>query len=65
MVTIFRLPFDEEISTQEGLRTYCKPTSRFFANKIIDHVDDLARRFIASASMVVMATRRADGGRIP
>lgn len=29
---------------------------------MIDHVDDLARRFIAASAMVVLATRREDGG---
>lgn len=32
------------------------------AAKVIDHVDDLARRFIETSPFVAMATRRADGG---
>ncbi|MEO0677945.1 MAG: MSMEG_1061 family FMN-dependent PPOX-type flavoprotein [Pseudomonadota bacterium] len=62
MAEIFGIPVEEEITTQEGLRTYRNPPSRFVANKVIDHVDDLARRFIAASSMVVLATRRPDGG---
>lgn len=62
MADVFGIPVDEEITTQEGLRTYRNPPSRFVANKVIGHVDDLARRFIAASSMVVLATRRADGG---
>ena len=62
MADVFGIPVEEEITTQDGLRTYRNPPSRFVANKVIDHVDDLARRFIAASSMVVLATRRADGG---
>ena len=62
MATVFGIELDEEITTREGLRTWRKPPSRFVANKVIDHVDPLARRFIAAASMVVLATRRTDGG---
>ena len=62
MADVFGISVEEEITTQEGLRTYRNPPSRFVANKVIDHVDDLARRFIAASSMVVLATRRPDGG---
>lgn len=62
MAHVFGIPVDEEITTQEGLRTYRNPPSRFVANKVIGHVDDLARRFIAVSTMVVLATRRPDGG---
>lgn len=62
MADVFGIPVEEEVTTQAGLRTYRKPPSRFVANKVIGHVDDLARRFIAASSMVVLATRRTDGG---
>ena len=62
MPAVFGINIDEVIATQDELRGYRKPPSRFVANKVIDHVDDLARRFIAASSMVVLATRRADGG---
>lgn len=62
MADVFGIEVEEEITTRQGLRTYRNMPSRFVANKVIDHVDDLARRFIAASSMVVLATRRADGG---
>lgn len=62
MVEVFGISVQEEITTQGGLRQHRKPPSRLVANKVIDHVDDLARRFIAASSMVVLATRRVDGG---
>lgn len=62
MVEVFGIDVEEEVTTQQALRSYRNPPSRFVANKVIGHVDDLARRFIAASSMVVLATRRADGG---
>jgi uncharacterized protein len=62
MIEVFGIQVEEEVVTRDGLRQYRKPPSRFVANKVIDHVDDLARRFIAASSMVVLATRREDGG---
>ena len=62
MIDVFGIPVEEDISTQEALRQYRNAPSRFVANKGIDLVDDVARRFIAASSMVVLATRRPDGG---
>ena len=62
MAEVFGIDVEEEVKTRQDLRTYRNPPSRFVANKVIDHIDDLARRFIESSSMVVLATRRADGG---
>ena len=62
MRNVFGRAVEEEITTQQSLRKHRKPPSRFVANKSIDHVDSLSRRFIAASSMVILATRRADGG---
>jgi len=62
MADVFGISVEEEVTTQECLRKYRNLPSRFVANKVIDHVDDLARRFIAASSMVLLATRRKDGG---
>lgn len=62
MTDVFGISVEEEIATRGDLRRYRNPPSRYVANKVIDHVDDLARRFIAASSMVVLATRRPDGG---
>lgn len=62
MPDVFGIAVDDEITTREELRKFRKPPSRFVENKVIDHIDPLARRFIAASSMVFMATRRADGG---
>ena len=53
--------FDETITTRERLREFhgfAKPGS---ANKVIDRIDDICRRFIAASPFVMVATRGADG----
>ncbi len=62
MPQVFGIDVAEVVGTQDTLRQWRKPPSRFVADKVIDHVDDLSRRFIAAASMVVLGTRRVDGG---
>ena len=62
MADVFGIQVESEVTTSDELRQYRNPPSRFVANKAIDHVDDLARKFIAASSMVVLATRRPDGG---
>lgn len=62
MPDAFGISVDEEITTREALRQFRKPPSRFVENKVIDHIDPLARRFIGASSIVIMATRRTDGG---
>ncbi len=62
MAQVFGIEIEEEVTSQAALRTHRNPPSRFVANKVIDHVDDLARRFISASSIVVLATRRPDGG---
>lgn len=53
--------FDEVISDRERLREIIgMPSSRVTA-KVIDHIDDICRRFIAASSFVVIATRGTDG----
>lgn len=47
--------------TRADLREVANPPSRFVANKAINHVDALARRFIARAPLVFLASQKADG----
>ena len=56
-----RQRFDETIVTCEVLRElYGQPGSQL-ANKTIDHIDHVCRRFIAACPFVLIATRGADG----
>ena len=53
--------FEEVITTQQRLRELSKQPSQRASNKVIDHVDDICRRFIAASSFVMVASRGADG----
>ena len=53
--------FEEVIATLERLREVSKQPSDRARNKIIDHIDDICRRFIAACPFVMVASRGADG----
>ena len=53
--------FGEVITTRPRLRELSKQPSQRASNKIIDHVDDICRRFIAACPFVIVASRGADG----
>ncbi len=53
--------FEEVISTKHQLRKYVKQPGHFVANKAVDHIDDICRRYIAASPFVLVATRGADG----
>ena len=53
--------FDEVIATRERLRELSKEPSFRARNKVIDHVDEICRRFIAACPFVIVASRGADG----
>lgn len=55
------LRFDEVVSSRERLCQVSKEPSFRARNKIIDHVDEICRRFIAACPFVIVATRGADG----
>lgn len=53
--------FDEVVDTQDRLREIVPPPNPRPAEKVIDHLDDVCRRFIALSPFVFIATRGADG----
>jgi PPOX class probable FMN-dependent enzyme len=53
--------FEEVITTQQRLRELSKQPSQRASNKVIDHVDDICRRFIAACPFVMVASRGSDG----
>lgn len=53
--------FDEVITTRERLREISNPPSFRASNKVIDHIDEICRQFIAACPFVVVASRGADG----
>lgn len=53
--------FDDVISTEAELREVFPPVSERAAAKVIDHIDDVCRRYIAASPFVLIATQGADG----
>jgi uncharacterized protein len=53
--------FEEVIRTRERLRELSGQPSQRASNKVIDHVDDICRRFIAASPFLLVASRGADG----
>lgn len=54
-------PFEEVVTTPGRLRQIVSYPSQAIADKVIDHIDDVCRRFIAASPFAVIATRGADG----
>jgi uncharacterized protein len=55
------IAFEEVIDTRERLRELMGTPGRRSAAKVIDHVDDLCRRFIAACPFLIVASQGADG----
>jgi uncharacterized protein len=53
--------FEELIDSRERLRELSRAPSQRAREKVIDHIDDVCRRFIAATPFVIVATRGADG----
>ena len=53
--------FDEVIETPHRLRALTRQPSERARNKVIDHIDEICRRFIAASPFVIVASRGADG----
>ncbi|MGI3183769.1 MSMEG_1061 family FMN-dependent PPOX-type flavoprotein [Nioella aestuarii] len=62
MDTVFGIEVDRAFGSVADLREEAKAASRFVNNKVIDHIDALAARFIAASPLAFLATRRPDGG---
>lgn len=61
-IEVFGREVAQRITSVEELRQQVPPPGRLPSGKVIDHVDETAARFIAASPLVVLATRRADGG---
>lgn len=53
--------YEEVIAKRERLRELSKQPSQRARNKVIDHIDDICRGFIAASPFVMVASRGADG----
>lgn len=53
--------FDEIITTKKRLREIVGTPSHRMAGKVIDHIDDICRKYIGAASYIVISSRGSDG----
>ena len=60
--TVFGHAVQRRIESHEELRQTIKSPSHYVTDKVIDHIDPLAERFIAASPLAILGTRRADGG---
>jgi PPOX class probable FMN-dependent enzyme len=61
MYDVFGQQVDKHLRSSSDLRDIVPVPSHWVDNKVIDHVDDLAQRFIAAASLAIVSTSRANG----
>jgi PPOX class probable FMN-dependent enzyme len=52
---------EEIITTRQRLRELTKQPSQRASNKVIDHIDEICRRFIAASPFLLVASRASDG----
>jgi PPOX class probable FMN-dependent enzyme len=55
------MQFEEVITTRQRLRELTRQPSHRAGNKVIDHIDDICRRFIAASPFLLVASRGSDG----
>jgi PPOX class probable FMN-dependent enzyme len=59
--TAMERQFDETIITRDRLREIYRKANYRVVDKVIDHIDQICRSFIAASPFVIVATRGADG----
>jgi PPOX class probable FMN-dependent enzyme len=61
MHDVFGQPVDRHLRSSADLRETVPLPSKWVEDKVIDHIDDLARRFIATSSLAIVSSIRVDG----
>ncbi len=61
-MAVFEQDIDFHIQTNTQFRQIVDMPSLAVEQKVIDHVDSLAERFIAVSPLMILCTKRADGG---
>jgi PPOX class probable FMN-dependent enzyme len=59
--TPVEMHFEEVITSRQRFRELSRQPSQRAADKVIDHVDDICRRFIAASPFLLVASRGRDG----
>ena len=55
------LHFDEVIDTPQRLQALTRPPTERARNKVVDHIDEICRRFIAASPFMIVASHGSDG----
>lgn len=58
---VFGLEVDQRYRSSADLRAQVRAPSEGAQNKVVDHLDALARRFIAASPLAIVSTTRPDG----
>lgn len=61
MVKVFDQSVDSHLKSVADLRAVERLPSHWVNNKVIDHIDDLAQRFIDTSSLAILSSIRPDG----
>lgn len=61
MDSVFGQAVDRHLRSSDDLRDVVPLPSHWVDNKVIDHIDDLSRRFIAASSLAIVSSARPDG----
>lgn len=61
MDEVFGLLVDRHLKSSSDLRDVKRLPSDWVDNKVIDHIDDLSKRFIAASSLAIVSSSRPDG----
>ena len=61
MDSVFGQAVDKHLQSSGDLRSVVPLPSHWVDNKVIDHIDDLSRRFIATSSLAIVSSARTDG----
>ena len=61
MDEVFGQPVDRFLRSSSDLREAIPLPSHWVDNKVIDHIDELSRRFIAASSLAIVSSSRPDG----
>lgn len=61
MDKVFGRPVGRYLQSSSDLREVVPLPSHWVDNKVIDHVDDLSRKFIAASSLAIISSSRSDG----
>ena len=61
MDNVFGVSVTNHIETTTALRKVADMPSHHVTDKVVDHIDDLSRKFIAASALEILSSSRPDG----